>query len=318
MLPLFILTGSKPIDKRLQKVPKAPNIITLNEAGTFGIDETVVGNIHWLEYRYHLEKDSSWEVYSSSRSSGSVWDKIDTTGSLSERYLRYPAYRYYPVVGISHEQAKAYGVWRSKMVSLRINQLTFKELDPFKWDTDTIWDINYRLPTEKEWEQAAAGGLDLGKYPLGTSEIYGLYKGKDWKTAFKYADSTWTKESFKKSFKSLNNKNIKPNINCLDCYPEGYPDFLTKNLTKVDPFWGISVPSPIDDFYAHPPNGFGFYNMVGNVAEMVEEKGIAKGGSFAHTQKECDIKNQILYDGPQAWLGVRYACDIRKIKNPYR
>jgi hypothetical protein len=52
-------------------------------------------------------------------------------------------------------------------------------------------------------------------------------------------------------------------------------------------------------------NTSGTYNMIGNVAEMVIEKGIAKGGSFEHKLEDCKITNDQYYTKPERWLGFR-------------
>ena len=52
--------------------------------------------------------------------------------------------------------------------------------------------------------------------------------------------------------------------------------------------------------------------MVGNVAEMISEKGIAKGGSFVVKLDSCKITIDKFYDTTQMWLGFR--CVAVKIK----
>lgn len=53
------------------------------------------------------------------------------------------------------------------------------------------------------------------------------------------------------------------------------------------------------------PNFKGFYDFYGNVAEMVKDKGLAKGGSYYHNPKECQPDNTIYYNKPENWLGFR-------------
>ena len=57
------------------------------------------------------------------------------------------------------------------------------------------------------------------------------------------------------------------------------------------------------DFY---PDNNGIFNLFGNVAEMVEEEGVSKGGSYNDFAKKCHSKEVIKYTGPTAWLGFRY------------
>lgn len=58
-------------------------------------------------------------------------------------------------------------------------------------------------------------------------------------------------------------------------------------------------------------NGFGMYDMIGNVAEMVHEKGVSKGGSWRHTLEQCRVGKNHLYSAPEAWLGFRCVCVLR-------
>lgn len=59
-------------------------------------------------------------------------------------------------------------------------------------------------------------------------------------------------------------------------------------------------------------NRYGFYDLVGNAAEMIAERGIAKGGSYAHTLAESRVTSEIRYDRPMPWLGFRCICEVKK------
>jgi formylglycine-generating enzyme required for sulfatase activity len=67
----------------------------------------------------------------------SVWKNFETPGLVSENtltdstsgandynehYLRYPGYRYFPVVGVSYHQASEYCKWRSAAVNSAVNK----------------------------------------------------------------------------------------------------------------------------------------------------------------------------------------------------
>lgn len=64
--------------------------------------------------------------------------------------------------------------------------------------------------------------------------------------------------------------------------------------------------------YAYWKNKFGLYNMIGNVAEMVSEKGICKGGGWRNNLEECRVGSDNRYERPTAWLGFRCICVVRK------
>jgi len=58
------------------------------------------------------------------------------------------------------------------------------------------------------------------------------------------------------------------------------------------------------------PNSFGLYNMCGNVAEMIEENGIAKGGSFQDPAYQVRISSEKSYTKPQADIGFRVVIKV--------
>lgn len=110
---------------------------TLLIPGNRYLDETEIANIHWLEFLHYALKDSSKAYYESMLPDTMLWknfnsprlvarngilDSILYSGGYSEHYLRYPGYRYFPVVGITYHQASEYCKWRSEAVNIKVNQ----------------------------------------------------------------------------------------------------------------------------------------------------------------------------------------------------
>jgi len=63
---------------------------------------------------------------------------------------------------------------------------------------------------------------------------------------------------------------------------------------------------------AYWENDFGIYNMSGNAAEMISEKGITKGGSFKNTEDDLKIDAKGNYKESACYIGFRYFVRVMK------
>ena len=78
---------------------------------------------------------------------------------------------------------------------------------------------------------------------------------------------------------------------CVSNTKKDYNEPLGKRLVRADGFF---------------PTASGFYNLQGNVAEMTNIEGKAKGGSFRHYARQSYADQTQSYIGPEEWLGFRY------------
>jgi formylglycine-generating enzyme required for sulfatase activity len=67
-----------------------------------------------------------------------------------------------------------------------------------------------------------------------------------------------------------------------------------------------TLTAPVYSFF---PNEKGVFNLFGNVAEMTQTEGVAKGGGWLHTAEESGVKAVFNYSEPNAWLGFRCVCE---------
>ncbi len=212
---------------------------------SFWMDETEVANIHWLEYLFYVQKDSSQEFYQSALPDTTVWaTEVAFNDSYVDHYLRYPGFRFFPVVGIKWTQAFDYGKWRTGAVNLALARKAGKE-DEYKEGKlgleSGLMLPAYRLPSEAEWEYAAQA-------LIGTQ----------------YLDENQTNQRiYPWDGHALRNPYGKQMGTFLANFKRGRGDYAGIAGKLND---GALI---TDYVYAYPPNDYGLYNMAGNVAEWV-------------------------------------------------
>lgn len=157
-----------------------------------------------------------------------VWNYQDqwSLESMANFYFIHPAYDNYPVVGVSFMQAQLFCNW----LTIKVKSGLMKSSKTAAWAEI----IEFRLPSEIEWEYAARGNLELANYPWGN----GFYQMDEEGKLVSHANSGAI----------------------LD----------TNRIT--------TVPADLDghlltsQVYSYQPNGFGLYNMSGNVSEWTDTR----------------------------------------------
>ena len=134
--------------------------------------------------------------------------------------------------------------------------------------------VLFKLPSVDEWEYAARGGKKVNKFPWDD-----IHDAKPVNAKGCYLSNFFV-------------SNLAP---CEDC-----PSKLASND-------GGFFPVPVDAYF---PNDYNLYCMVGNVAEMVQEKGVAKGGSWEDTPDNSTIVSSKKYSAPSPAIGFRVFMEV--------
>jgi formylglycine-generating enzyme required for sulfatase activity len=131
--------------------------------------------------------------------------------------------------------------------------------------------VKIRLPSEAEWMEAAQAGDPSAQYAWHGNSFFNS-KGQV------YANFTY---------------NIKDTS-------------VIKSEMKVTD--NVDIIAPIDSYWK---NDFGIFNLCGNVAEMIVQKGIAKGGGWSNKSEDLQIKAKYVYEGDaQNFIGFRYFLEV--------
>ena len=245
------------------------------------IDEIEVPNIEWQSFINYVDEDSG-------RTAADRYFP-DTTRLPIATYFTDPFYRYYPVVGVSRAQVNAYCRWRSAVTTEGMRTVRGLSLTHPDYMV-----MRYRLPTEAEWEYAA--GITIRP-----NEPYGVPE-PDNKVRINPKAAGYLRH------RSQTEKSVADIKRDIIVFNSTLPEITQFNCQRQAPYF-LALPTP-GYVYDLPQNFFGLYHMAGNVAELMQEPGLTKGGSYRDPLAACTTKARGRYEGPSPSIGFRCVCEI--------
>ncbi len=256
---------------------------------SFYMDQTEITNFQWMEYLYWISRaynETYPMVYKNALPDTLVWrSKLGDNEKFVDYYLRHPAYRDYPVVGVSWLQANDFCKWRTDRVNeyilIREGVLGFniEQRDDATFNTDAYYANQYEEGLVKNVQDLDPSNLDGKK--LGTR----IVRMEDGILLPRYRLPTEAEWEFAATGLIGNMQEGAENITDRRLYPwnghwvrqdeaqftgqiranfvRGRGDYMGVAGSLND---GADVTAPVESYW---PNDYGLYHMAGNVSEWV-------------------------------------------------
>ena len=264
------------------------NRATRVTVSSFYMDQTEVTNFQWLEYLYWISRayESYPMVYKNALPDTLCWrSPLAFNEKFVDYYLRHPAYRDYPVVGVSWLQANDFCKWRTD----RVNEYILVREGILDWNVEQKDDATFNTDAyyAGQYEEGVARNVE----DLNPSNIEGKNLGtrilrmEDGILLPRYRLPTEAEWEFAASGLIGNLQEGEENISDRRVYPwsghwvrnddEQFQGDIRANFVRGRGDYmgvagslndGADVTAPVESYW---PNDYGLYNMAGNVSEWV-------------------------------------------------
>ncbi len=199
----------------------------------------------------------------------------------TEKYFWHPGFDEYPVVGVTFKQATAFTIWRSRLLNNYLRSKAQPEV------------MEYRLPTEAEWEYASRGGLENAMYPWG-----GMYTRNN-------------KGCFLANFKPMRGRYGDDGGNTTMAVASYAPnDFGLYDMSGNVAEWTSSAFDESAYSFTHDFNPTYKYNALPDDHHVMKRK-VIRGGSWKDVGYflQCGTRTYEYQDSTKSYIGFRCVRD---------
>ena len=255
---------------------------------SFYMDQTEVTNFHWCEYLYWISRayETYPIVYKNALPDTNAWrSPLGFQEKFVEYYLRHPAYRDYPVVGVTWLQASDYCKWRTDRVNeyvlIREGVLDFniEQKDEATFNTESYLAGQYEekvLNNLQDFNPSKANGKKLGTRIVRMEDgillpRYRLPTEAEWEFAY-YGLAG----NLQEGTELITDRRLYPwDGHWVRNDEEQFQGSIRANFVRgTGDYMGVAgnlndqadVTAPVESYW---PNDYGLYHMAGNVSEWV-------------------------------------------------